>query len=83
MKNQGGSGVFIWEITEDRTDQYSLLRAIYGNLVSSQQAPNNLTKISVFPNPVTDLLNFNLTENTLLSQGLNFKISDITHYCPE
>ena len=35
MKNRGGSGVFIWEITEDRTDQYSLLKAIHGNLVSS------------------------------------------------
>ena len=78
MKNRGGSGVFIWEITEDRTDQYSLLQAIYGNLVSSQEAPNSLTKISVFPNPVSDILNFNLTENNLLSQELNFKITDIT-----
>ena len=78
MKNRGGSGVFIWEITEDRTDEYSLLRAIYGNLVSTQNAENTLTQISIFPNPVNDILNFNLTESSLLSEGLSFKITDIT-----
>jgi GH18 family chitinase len=78
MKNRGGSGVFVWEITEDRTDQYSLLKVLYGNLVSSQDIPNKLTQISVFPNPASKVLNFNLTESSLLSEGLNFKISDIT-----
>lgn len=78
VKSRGGSGVFIWEITQDRTDEYSLLRVLYGNLVSSQNTPNQLTKISVFPNPVSDALNFNLTDRELLYQDLVFNISDIT-----
>jgi len=78
VKSRGGSGVFIWEITQDRTDEYSLLRVLYGNLVSSQNTPNTLTKVSVFPNPVSDVLNFNLTGRELLYQDLVFNISDIT-----
>lgn len=78
MKNQGGSGVFCWELPNDRTDQYSLLRVMYGSVVSTQEKPNALTGVKVFPNPFDTELNFNLSDNNLLSQNLTYSIADIT-----
>lgn len=78
MQSRGGSGVFCWELPGDRTDQYSLLRVMYGSVVSTEEAPSTLTGVKVFPNPFSTELNFNLTDNNLLSEELTYSIADIT-----
>lgn len=41
IMNEGGIGIFIWEITYDRNDQYSLLTAIYDYMETNYGIDNN------------------------------------------
>lgn len=78
MESRGGAGVFIWNIWEDRTDDYSLLRVLYYNIVGTQEISNQLKKINVFPNPVQNTLNINTTDIQLGTGQIQVEITDIT-----
>lgn len=78
VKARDGVGVFVWEITDDRTDQYSLLKVLYENLVSNAVEISELTGVSFYPNPVEDELVFEIDDNTLTTSTLEFNVTDIT-----
>ena len=78
LTSRGGSGVFVWEIYEDRTDEYSLLKVLYENIVSTDTIKTELQKVKVFPNPMTDVLNINLNSVVLQGKDITYSITDIT-----
>lgn len=50
------SGIMIWELGQDRFDQYSLLNTIYATIYvpTSTSASADVVDVSVFPNPFVD-----------------------------
>lgn len=39
IKTKGGAGIFVWEVTQDRSDQYSLLKGIAGEFGDAITCP--------------------------------------------
>ncbi len=59
------SGIMIWELGQDRFDEYSLLDVIYEVIQMSISTINELQEIDVkfFPNPFENEIQFHNTEN--------------------
>ena len=75
---RGGAGVFIWEIFEDRTDEYSLLKVLYSNLVGTDEVKKELEKVEVAPNPIAETITIDLNSGILSSKEIKYSITDIT-----
>lgn len=87
LNSKGCAGVFVWELWDDRTDEYSLLRPLYYNTVSIANVPKEFEGLKIYPNPVVsdfyidapkELLNYSIYDLTgklmqvgVLNKGVN------------
>lgn len=78
VSDRGCAGIFVWEIWEDRLDEYSLLRVLYYGIVGTEEIKKELEKVEIFPNPISDVLNINLNSSILQSKEIKYTITDIT-----
>lgn len=61
-----GSGVMIWEISQDSNDpEKSLLNAIYETVKVGVEESENENSFNIYPNPVSDIIYFNTLENII------------------
>lgn len=78
LSNRGCAGVFVWEIWEDRLDEFSLLRVLHSGIVGTQEIAKELEKVEIFPNPISNILNINLNSTFSLKKEVKYFITDIT-----
>ena len=78
LNQRGCAGVFMWELWDDRIDEYSLLRVLYFNIVGSEEIKSELEKIEILPNPMSESLTINIKSTVLNKKTLTYSITDIT-----
>lgn len=76
LANEGGSGIFVWEITQDRTDSYSLLEYIFETLVSANEITLSPLEAKVYPSQFTDEFSVELKKD--IGQKASYEIHDVT-----
>lgn len=80
VDNIDGAGMMIWELAQDRTDQYSLLTVIskkMGTYVGVDEINEN-QMISAYPNPFKESFSINLSTLKISNPTVKFTLSDIT-----
>ena len=78
LNQRGCAGVFMWELWDDRIDEYSLLRVLYFNVVGFEEIKSELEKIEILPNPMSESLTVNIKSTFLNKKTLIYSITDIT-----
>ena len=74
-------GMMIWELTQDRTDQYSLLDVIgaeMGTFVGTKEAGNEVDEIAFYPNPFSSETHLNLQQLKTVDDNVSIEISDLS-----
>jgi chitinase len=73
-------GMMIWELTQDRTDQYSLLDVIGTEMetfVGAKEASKELHNISFYPNPFSNETYIDLQKLNSIDDNMLIEISDL------
>jgi chitinase len=74
-------GMMIWELTQDRTDQYSLLDAM-GIMMGTYVGVNEISKSTVgiesYPNPFSDKTTIDIAKLNLIDDVVQIDILDVT-----
>lgn len=78
LNERGCAGVFMWELWDDRIDEYSLLKVLYYNVVGSEELKSELEKIQIIPNPISESLTVNIKSNVLNKKNLKYSIADVS-----
>lgn len=73
LNSKGCAGVFVWELWDDRTDEYSLLRPLYNNTVSIADVPKEFEGLKIFPNPAVNDVYIDAPK-----EFLNYSVFDLT-----